>query len=55
MPDVEAEKLVRAARNADKALITAPRVFDLYAGKGVPDGKKSHRHRRHPAAGRAHA
>src|SRR5262249_57478531 len=38
---VEAEKLVRAARNADKALITAARVFDLYAGKGVPDGKKS--------------
>ncbi|MBS0527037.1 MAG: phenylalanine--tRNA ligase subunit beta [Proteobacteria bacterium] len=38
---VEADKLVRAARNADKALITAARVFDLYAGKGVPDGKKS--------------
>lgn len=38
---VEAEKLVRAARNADKALITGARVFDLYAGKGVPEGKKS--------------
>ena len=38
---VEAEKLVRAARNADKALITGARVFDLYAGKGVADGKKS--------------
>jgi len=38
---VEAEKLVRAARNADKALVTAARVFDVYAGKGVPDGKKS--------------
>jgi phenylalanyl-tRNA synthetase beta chain len=38
---VEAEKLVRAARNADRALITAARVFDLYAGKGVPEGKKS--------------
>lgn len=38
---VEAEKLVRAARNADKALIAAARVFDLYAGKGVPAGKKS--------------
>ena len=38
---VEAEKLVRAARNADKALITAVRVFDVYAGKGVPEGKKS--------------
>jgi phenylalanyl-tRNA synthetase beta chain len=39
--EVEADKLVRAARNADKALITAARVFDVYAGKGVPGGKKS--------------
>jgi phenylalanyl-tRNA synthetase beta chain len=39
--DVEAEKLVRAARNADRALITGCRVFDLYAGKGVAEGKKS--------------
>ena len=38
---VEAEKIVRAARNADKALIAGCRVFDLYAGKGVPEGKKS--------------
>ena len=38
---VEAEKLVRAARNADKVMITAARGFDLYAGKGVPEGKKS--------------
>ena len=38
---VEAEKLVRAARNADKVLISAARVFDVYAGKGVPEGKKS--------------
>src|SRR6185312_6491730 len=38
---VEAEKLVRAARNADKTLITAARIFDVYAGKGVPEGKKS--------------
>ena len=39
--DVPADKIVRAARNADKALITAARVFDVYAGKGVPEGKKS--------------
>ncbi len=52
---VEAEKLVRAARNADKALITGARVFDVYAGKGVPEGKKSLAHRGDPAAGRAHA
>jgi len=38
---VDADKLVRAARNADKTLITGARVFDLYAGKGVPEGKKS--------------
>jgi phenylalanyl-tRNA synthetase beta chain len=39
--EVEAERLVRTARNADKVLITAARVFDVYAGKGVPPGKKS--------------
>ncbi|GEP61468.1 phenylalanine--tRNA ligase subunit beta [Reyranella soli] len=39
--DVDADKLVRAARNADKALVTAARVFDVYTGKGVPPGKKS--------------
>ncbi len=38
---IEAEKIVRAARNADKVLISTARVFDLYAGKGVPEGKKS--------------
>ncbi|MFO1084064.1 MAG: phenylalanine--tRNA ligase subunit beta [Reyranellaceae bacterium] len=38
---IEADRLVRAARNADKALIAAARVFDVYAGKGVPDDKKS--------------
>jgi phenylalanyl-tRNA synthetase beta chain len=38
---VEAEKLVRAARNADKSLISGARVFDVYDGKGVPEGKKS--------------
>ncbi|HYD05537.1 MAG TPA: phenylalanine--tRNA ligase subunit beta [Reyranella sp.] len=39
--EIEADKLVRAARNADKALIAGVRVFDVYAGKGVPGGKKS--------------
>ena len=38
---VEAEKLVRAARAADKALVVGARVFDVYAGKGVPEGSKS--------------
>ena len=38
---IEAEKIARAARNADKTLISGARVFDLYAGKGVPEGRKS--------------
>ncbi len=39
--DVKASDLVRAAVSADKALITDARVFDIYQGKGVEDGKKS--------------
>jgi phenylalanyl-tRNA synthetase beta chain len=39
--DIDAEKLVRAARNSDKALVTGARVFDLYEGKGLPAGRKS--------------
>jgi phenylalanyl-tRNA synthetase beta chain len=33
--------LVKAAAGADKALITAVRVFDVYEGPGVPEGFKS--------------
>ncbi|MGV8928461.1 MAG: phenylalanine--tRNA ligase subunit beta [Brevundimonas sp.] len=33
--------LVRAVTGADKALITAVSVFDLYRGAGVPEGMKS--------------
>ena len=36
-----ADALVRAARGADRAMITSAQVFDVYAGKGVPEGKKS--------------
>ncbi|MEI2386178.1 phenylalanine--tRNA ligase subunit beta [Breoghania sp. JC706] len=39
--DIEAEKLLRAARSADKALIQNVNVFDIYRGTGVPEGKKS--------------
>lgn len=39
--DIEAEKVLRAARGADKALIADVEVFDVYAGKGVPEGQKS--------------
>ncbi|MBI3708360.1 MAG: phenylalanine--tRNA ligase subunit beta [Proteobacteria bacterium] len=38
---VAAEQVIKAAKSADKALIAAVSVFDLYQGKGVPDGKKS--------------
>jgi phenylalanyl-tRNA synthetase beta chain len=33
--------LVRAVQGADKALIAAVRVFDIYQGPGVPEGFKS--------------
>jgi phenylalanyl-tRNA synthetase beta chain len=33
--------LVRSVQGADKAAITGVRVFDVFAGQGVPEGKKS--------------
>jgi phenylalanyl-tRNA synthetase beta chain len=33
--------LVRAVKNSDKANIVDARIFDLFEGKGVPEGKKS--------------
>ncbi len=38
---VKADDLVRATQNADKKLITAVTVFDVYEGKGIEPGKKS--------------
>ncbi|MCA3247351.1 MAG: phenylalanine--tRNA ligase subunit beta [Azospirillum sp.] len=38
---VAADAILRAARSADKALIGGASVFDVYQGKGVPEGKKS--------------
>ena len=38
---VAAADLVRAVQSADKALIAMARVFDVYAGPGVPEGCKS--------------
>ncbi len=38
---VTAETLLRAARGVDKKLVTDVRLFDVYRGKGVDDGKKS--------------
>jgi phenylalanyl-tRNA synthetase beta chain len=38
---VPADKLVRAARGVDKALIADVQVFDVYRGEGVGAGRKS--------------
>ena len=38
---VTAEQLLRAARGADRKLISDIRLFDVYTGPGVPEGKKS--------------
>jgi phenylalanyl-tRNA synthetase beta chain len=38
---VAAEDVVKAARNTDRQLIERVDVFDVYEGKGVPEGKKS--------------
>lgn len=39
--DLAGGELVRAVRGADKAAITGARVFDVFAGQGVPEGRKS--------------
>ena len=38
---IDADKLVRAVRGADKALVREVAVFDRYQGPGVEAGKKS--------------
>jgi phenylalanyl-tRNA synthetase beta chain len=39
--EVAAGDVVRAAASADRALISETRVFDVFTGQGVPEGKKS--------------
>lgn len=39
--NIESEKLIRAVKVVDKALIASVEVFDIYSGKGVDAGKKS--------------
>jgi phenylalanyl-tRNA synthetase beta chain len=39
--DLPAADLVRAVEAVDKALIAGARVFDVYEGKGVPEGSRS--------------
>ena len=38
---IAAEDVVKAARNAERILTERVDVFDVYEGKGVPEGKKS--------------
>ena len=38
---VEADALVRAVKGADKKNIVDARLFDLFAGPGVDEGRKS--------------
>jgi phenylalanyl-tRNA synthetase beta chain len=38
---VSADEVVRAAKSVDRNLVESVTVFDLYEGKGVPEGKKS--------------
>ena len=39
--DLSAGDLVKAVRGADKQAIVEARIFDVFAGAGVPEGKKS--------------
>jgi phenylalanyl-tRNA synthetase beta chain len=39
--DLPAETLLRAAGGVDRRLVSDIRLFDVYEGKGLPDGKKS--------------
>jgi phenylalanyl-tRNA synthetase beta chain len=39
--DVSAEKLIKAARGAEKSLISDVTLFDIYRGQGVGEGRKS--------------
>jgi phenylalanyl-tRNA synthetase beta chain len=39
--DLAAEELLKAVRGSDKTNIASARVFDVFTGEGVPEGKKS--------------
>ena len=38
---ISSEEVMRAARNSDRVLVERVDLFDVYEGKGVPEGKKS--------------
>ncbi len=40
--DVSFESLQRAAQETEKKLLTSIQLFDVYEGKGIPEGKKSY-------------
>ena len=40
--DVSFESLRKAAQETEKKLVTSIQLFDVYEGKGVPEGKKSY-------------
>src|SRR5437660_1348132 len=39
--DLPVETLLRAARGVDRKLVAEIRLFDVYEGAGLPEGKKS--------------
>jgi phenylalanyl-tRNA synthetase beta chain len=39
--ELPADQLLRAVRGADKGAIAGARLFDLFTGQGVPEGRKS--------------
>jgi phenylalanyl-tRNA synthetase beta chain len=39
--DLPADALLRAARSVDRKLVAEIRLFDVYEGAGLPEGKKS--------------
>jgi phenylalanyl-tRNA synthetase beta chain len=39
--DLAAETLLRTARGVDRRLVSEIRLFDVYEGAGLPEGKKS--------------
>ena len=40
--DVSFESLQKAAQETEKKLLTSIQLFDVYEGKGIPEGKKSY-------------
>ena len=39
--DLEADRLLRAVRGADRQAIASAELFDVFTGAGVPAGRKS--------------